>query len=112
MQVRAQGKHLRMSPRKARLMMQDLRGMRVEDALTTLRFTPKPGAKDIAKVVQSAAANAENNFSLEGDRLRISAIYAGDARTLKRYKAAARGRARPILRRTCHVTVVVSDDKE
>ena len=112
MQVRATAKFIHLSPRKARMLLQGLRGQRVEDALTTLRFTPKPGAKDVAKVVESAAANAENNYNLSLDGLRIREIYAGDGRTLHRFRAAARGRVHPVLRRTCHITVVVSDDEE
>ncbi len=112
MQVQATARFVPISPRKARLIIQDLRGLRVQDAMVSLRFTPKPAAKQIAKVVQSAAANAENNFSLSPDRLRIAAIYAGDGRTLRRFKPRARGRVGTILRRTSHITVVVSDDEE
>ena len=66
----------------------------------------------MAKVVQSAAANAENNFNLDPDTLRIKSAYAGDARTLHRWRARARGRVGPILKRTSHITVVVTDDGE
>jgi len=111
MQVQATGKHLRLSPRKARLIFHDLRGKTVEEALTILQFTPQPSAKDVAKVLSSAVANAENNYNLSPDSLHISAIYAGDGRTLKRYKPASRGRAHEIRRRTCHITVVVTDDE-
>ena len=99
MQVQATGKHLRLSPRKARLIFHDLRGKTVEEALTILQFTPQPSAKDVAKVLSSAVANAENNYNLSPD-------------TLKRYKPASRGRAHEIRRRTCHITVVVTDDEE
>lgn len=112
MQARATAKYIRMSPRKARLILQGLRGKPVEEALTLLRFTPKPGAKQVAKVVESAAANAESNFNIPVDMLHIESIYAGDARTLRRFRAAARGRVQPLLRRTCHVTVIVSDEQE
>ena len=112
MQVRSTAKYIRMSPLKARMIFQGLRGMPVEEALTTLRFTPKPGAKHVAKVVESAAANAESNYDIPADQLRIQQIYAGDARTLHRYRAAARGRVQPQLKRTCHITVVVSDEQE
>ena len=111
MEVTATAKFLQMSPRKARIIFQDLRGMTIEEALTTLRFTPKPGAKQIVKLVQSVAANAENNYALDPEDLRIKLIYAGDARTLKRFRAAARGRMQKRLKRTCHVTVVVSDEE-
>ena len=112
MQVRATAKYVRMSPRKARMIMQGLRGMSVETALTTLRFTPKPGAKHVAKVVESAAANAESNYNILPGDLRIEQIYAGDARTLHRFRAAARGRVQPLLKRTCHITVVVTDEAD
>jgi large subunit ribosomal protein L22 len=112
MQVRAIGKYVRLSPRKARMIMQDLRGRPVQEALVQLRFTPKPGAKHVAKIVESAAANAESNYDITSDRLRIREIYAGDARTLHRFRAAARGRVQPQLKRTCHITVVLSDDQE
>jgi len=111
MQVQATAKFVSISPRKVRLMLQTLRGRPVAEALTLLRFTPRPAAKQVAKVVQSAAANAENNFNLRPDDLRIHAIYAGDGRTLRRYKPRARGRVGAILRRTCHITVVVSDEE-
>ncbi len=112
MQVQATAKYVRLSPRKARMIFQGVRGMSVDKALITLRFTPKPGAKQVAKVVESAAANAENNFNLPLDGLRIKEIYAGDARRLKRFRAAARGRAAPYVKRTCHITVIVTDDQE
>jgi len=112
MQVRATAKYARLSPRKARMILQGLRGMPVERALTVLRFTPKPGAKLVAKVVESAAANAESNYDIPAGQLRIERIYAGDARTLHRFRAAARGKVQPQLKRTCHITVVVSDEQE
>ena len=112
MEVRATGKYIRMSPRKARMIFQGLRGMPVEKALTVLRFTPKPGAKHVAKVLESAAANAESNYDIAAGQLHIEQIYAGDARTLHRYRAAARGRVQPLLKRTCHITVIVSDQQE
>jgi large subunit ribosomal protein L22 len=111
MEVTATGKYLQLSPRKARQIFHGLRGMTVEQALTTLRFTPRPGAKQVVKLVQSAVANAENNFALDPETLRIKSIYAGDARTLRRFRAAARGRVQPRLKRTCHITVVVSDEE-
>lgn len=111
MQVHAIAKYAPLSPSKARLIMQDLRGLPVPEALTRLRFTPKPGARIVAKVLASAAANAENNYNLPPDSLRIAALYAGDARTLRRFKARARGRAGEIRRRTSHITVVVANDE-
>ena len=112
MRVQATSRYLHLSPRKARMILPGLRGKSVDDALTILRFTPRPGAKAVAKVVESAAANAENNFNLARQMLHIESIYAGDARILRRFRPVARGRAHPIARRTCHLTVVVSDQKE
>jgi large subunit ribosomal protein L22 len=74
-----------------------------------LRYLPTPHARLVAKVLHSAAANAENNFSLDRDELRVKRAYAGEGRTLKRWKAKARGRVAPILRRTSHVTVIVEE---
>ncbi len=111
MQVQASAKFVRSSPRKVRLVMQGIRGLPVEQALLQLRFTPKPIARDIAKVLESAVANAENNFALDRDDLTVHSIYAGDGRTLRRFRAKARGRVGRILRRTSHITVVVTDER-
>jgi len=77
--------------------------------MVMLRFLPTPHARLVEKVVKSAAANAENNFALDAGELRIKRAFAGEGRTLKRFKAKSRGRVAPILRRTAHVTVVVED---
>ncbi len=92
--------------------MQGLRGMPVEDARLQLRFTPKPIARDVAKVLDSAVANAENNYGIDARDLHIKSIYAGDGRTLRRFRAKARGRVGRILKRTAHITVVVSDGQD
>lgn len=112
METQATAKFVPIAPRKVRLVMDGLRGLPVEEALVALRFTPKPIAKQVAKVVQSAAANAENNYALRSEDLRIKAIYADQARTLHRFKAKARGRVGRILKRYSHITVVVSDGQE
>jgi large subunit ribosomal protein L22 len=109
MEVRASVKHLPVSARKVRLVLDQLPGKRVDEAMTILRFLPTPHARAVAKVLHSAAANAENNFSLDRDELRVKRAYAGEARTLKRWKAKSRGRVAPILRRTSHVTIVVEE---
>jgi large subunit ribosomal protein L22 len=109
MEVRATAKYLPVSARKVRLVLDQLPGKRVEEAMTMLRYLPTPHARVVAKVLHSAAANAENNFSLDRDDLRVKRAYAGEGRTLKRWKAKSRGRVAPILRRTSHVTVVVED---
>lgn len=88
-----------------------VRGMRIEEALAALSFTPSPIAHEVAKVIKSAAANAENNFHMNIAELRISRIFADEAKTLKRWKARSRGRASPILKRSSHITVIVSDSE-
>jgi len=109
MEVSATAKYLPVSARKVRLVLDQVRGKRVEEAMVMLRFLPTPHARLVEKVVKSAAANAENNYALDPADLRIIRAYAGEARTLKRFKAKARGRVAPILRRTSHVTVVVEE---
>jgi large subunit ribosomal protein L22 len=109
MEVSATAKYLPVSARKVRLVLDQLPGKRIEEAMVMLRFLPTPHARLVAKVLHSAAANAENNYSLDRDDLRVKRAYAGEGRTLKRWKAKARGRAAPILRRTSHITVVVED---
>jgi large subunit ribosomal protein L22 len=89
-----------------------VRGKKVDEALTMLQFTPTPTARVVAKVVKSAASNAENNYQMEPADLRIVNIFTGDARTLKRFRPRARGRANRILKRSSHITVVVSEEEE
>ena len=110
MQAKATAKMIRVSPRKVRLLLDEVRGKRVEDALTVLRFSGKPVARDVEKVVKSAAANAENNLNMSPHNLRVVATWAGPGPTLKRFKPRSRGRVSPILRRTSHITVVVGDE--
>ena len=89
-----------------------MRGQRVEDALNTLRLLPSPWAKTVAKVVQSAAANAENNMFMNRDELRIIRITADNARSIKRFRPRARGRIGRITKRSSHLTVVVDAEEE
>jgi large subunit ribosomal protein L22 len=109
MEVSATAKYLPVSARKVRLVLDQLPGKRIDEAMMMLRYLPTPHARLVAKVLHSAAANAENNFSLDRDELRVKRAYAGEGRTLKRWKAKARGRVAPILRRTSHVTVIVEE---
>lgn len=109
MQVRAVAKNVHISPRKVRLLLAHLPGKGVDEALALLRYTPRPSARTVAKVVHSAAANAENDYALDRRRLRIAAAYADPATTLKRYRARARGRASIIRKRYSHITIVVED---
>ncbi|MDI6815044.1 MAG: 50S ribosomal protein L22 [Dehalococcoidales bacterium] len=111
MEVRAVAKDTGVSPSKLRPLVDMVRGKTVDEALTILRFTPTPRARVIAKVVKSAAANAENNFQMSPSDLKIVKIFADEARTLKRFRPRARGRVSPILKRSSHITVVVAEQE-
>lgn len=111
MEVRAVAKNVRVSSSKARLLVDMVRGKKVEEALVMLRFTPTPTARAVAKVIKSAAANAENGFQLSPETLRITSIFVDPGLTMKRYRPAARGRASPILKRSSHITVVVAEQE-
>jgi large subunit ribosomal protein L22 len=110
--VRAQAKWVRTSPRKARIVLDHIRGRPVPEARTILAFTPRAAATDIEKVLRSAVANAEANLGLDGDDLLVEAAYADDGPTLKRWKPRARGRVNRIRKRTCHVTLVLVEQPE
>ena len=112
MEVRAVAKDTGVAPRKVRLLADMIRGKKVAEALTTLRFTPTPTARLVTKVVKSAAANAENNFQMTPSDLRIVSIYVDEARTLKRFRPQARGRASHILKRSSHITVLIAEQGE
>jgi ribosomal protein L22 len=107
--VRAQAKWVRTSARKARLVLDHIRGRTVPEARTILAFTPRAAAADISKVLRSAVANAEANHGLDGDDLVVEAAYADEGPTLKRWKPRARGRVNRIKKRTCHVTLVLAE---
>jgi large subunit ribosomal protein L22 len=104
-EVRAQGKWLRITPRKARLVVDHIRGRTVPEARTVLAFTPRAAAREIEKVLASAIANAEANHGLLGDELVVAGAYVDEGPTIKRWKARARGRVARIKKRTCHVTL-------
>ena len=104
-EVRAHAKWVRVSPRKARLVTEHIRGRTVPEARTVLAFTPRAAAREIEKVLRSAVANAEANHGLDGDELVVSAAYVDEGPTLKRWRARARGRAARIRKRTCHITL-------
>lgn len=110
MQVRAIAKDIGIPPRKMRLVTNAVKGLRVNEALAILQFLPNAGAVPVSKVVASAMANAENNYNLNPDDLYILNIVADDSSRIKRVKPRSHGRAARILRRFCHVTVIVSDD--
>ncbi len=108
-EVQAVAKFVRVSPRKARLVADHIRGRTVPEARTILAFTPRAAAREIDKVLRSAIANAESNPNLHwnGDDLVVSAVFVDEGPTIKRFQARARGRVSQILKRTCHITVRV-----
>ncbi len=111
MEAIAVAKDTGISPRKVRLLVDMVRGKKVDEALILLRFTPSPTARVVAKVIKSAAANAENDLLMSPADLQITKIFADEARTLKRFRARSRGRASPILKRSSHITVVVAEQE-
>ncbi len=111
MEVRAVAKDTGISSRKVRLLVDMVRGKKVDEALAVLRFTKTPTARVVAKVVKSAAANAENNFQMSPSDLKIAKIFADEAPTLKRFRPRARGVASHILKRSSHITVIVTEQE-
>ncbi|MDD7384496.1 MAG: 50S ribosomal protein L22 [Actinomycetaceae bacterium] len=116
MEAKAQARFVRVTPRKARRVIDAIRGMRVSDAVDVLRFAPQGAAPIVLKVVNSATANARYAAEQAGERfneddLYIQATYADEGPTMKRIRARAQGRAARILKRTSHITVVVGDTK-
>jgi len=111
MEVRAVSKDTGVPPRKARLLIDMVRGKKVEEALSMLQFTPSPSARVVAKTIKSAAANAESAYQMVPSDLRIVEIFADEARTLKRFRPRSRGRVSPILKRSSHITVVVTEEE-
>ena len=103
--MRASAQYLRVTPRKARLVVDHIRGRSVPEARTVLAFTPRAAAREIEKVLASAVANAEANHGLIGDELFVSAAYVDEGPMIKRWRARARGRVARIRKRTCHVTL-------
>ncbi len=112
MEVRAIAKNTGLSAQKLRPLVNMVRGKKVDEALTILRFVPTPKARVVAKVVKSAAANAETNFQMVPSDLKIVSIFADEARPLKRYRPRARGRTSPIRKSSSHITVVVAGEEE
>ncbi|PAU92675.1 50S ribosomal protein L22 [Aliifodinibius salipaludis] len=115
LKARATQKHLRRSPRKVRLVVDSVRGDRVDKALKKLEFTNKGAADEVAKVVKSAAANIRDKFQdarLDNQEIYISEIFVNEGATLKRIQPRAMGRANQIRKRTSHITVVVANNKE
>jgi len=104
-EVRAEARWVRISPRKARLVAEHIRGRTVPEARTVLAFTQRAAARELEKVLKSAVSNAEANHGLIGDELLVSAAYVDEGPTIKRWRARARGRVARIRKRTCHITV-------
>ena len=111
MEVRALATDQPVSPRKVRLVLDQIEGMPVAEALALLEFLPAPSARMVHKVVRSAVANAENNFDLNPDGLVIKRAVADGGRTRKRFKARSRGRVAPRLKRYAHIEVIVEGDQ-
>jgi large subunit ribosomal protein L22 len=109
-EVRAEAKWVRVSPRKARLVAEHIRGRSVPEARTVLAFTQRAAAREIEKVLRSAVSNAETNPNLNwnGDDLVVSTVYVDEGPTIKRWRARARGRVARIRKRTCHITIKVA----
>jgi large subunit ribosomal protein L22 len=107
--VSATAKYLRGSTRKANLVAATIRGRRVEEAAALLRFMPQAAARDVARVLKSATANAENNMSLSADELFIADAICNEGPTIKRWRPRAQGRAFPIHKPMTHITIVVAD---
>ena len=111
MQVMARVRNVGVPSKKLRLIADSVRGKSVDQALNILRFLPSPSAKHVAKVVQSAAANAENNHQLTPSELRIAKILVDVGPTQRRFRARPRGRSTEILKRSSHITVVVEGEE-
>lgn len=109
--ARATARFVRVTPMKARRVIDTIRGKSVDDALAILRYAPQAASEPVAKVVASAAANAENNFGLDRDSLVISEAFADEGPTMRRFRPRAQGRAFHVRKRTSHITVVVESQK-
>lgn len=109
MEARAHVKYIRMSSRKANIVLDLIRGKRIGDAFAILRHTPKAASPIVEKLLKSAAANAENNHNMNVDKLYVAEAYSTQGPTLKRFRARAQGRGVRILKRTCHITMVVKE---
>ena len=109
MEVKARLSHVRISPQKARLVADQIRGLPVERAQNILKFSNKKAAAIISKVLESATSNAEHNEGADIDELRVATICVDEGRTMKRFKARAKGRANRILKRSSHITITVAD---
>jgi len=110
-EVRAVAKDTGIPASKVRPLVDMVRGKQVDEALTLLQFTPTPKAKVVAKLVRSAAANAENNFQIDPADLKVIRIYVDEARSMRRYRPRSRGRVSPIRKHSSHITVIVAEQE-
>lgn len=108
-EAKAVAKYIRIAPRKVRIVMDLIRGKNVNEAFAILKFTPKVASEVIEKVLKSAVANAEHNYDMNGDNLYVAKAFVDQGPTLKRIHPRSRGQAFKILKRSSHVTVVVSE---
>ena len=111
MEVAAKLKYTRMSPQKCRLVCDQIRGLPIDRALDILKFSPKKAAAVLLKVLNSAIANAEHNHGADIDELKVAAVYADQGSTFKRMHARAKGRGSRVVKPTCHITVILSDQE-
>ncbi|MDO5725688.1 MAG: 50S ribosomal protein L22 [Tissierellia bacterium] len=109
MEAKAIAKYIRISPLKVNYICREIRGLQVDEALALLSFTPKRGAHELLKVLNSAIANAENNLGLDREKLFVKQAYANDGPTMKRFRPKAKGMAYPILKRSSHIGIVVEE---
>ncbi|PWI58622.1 50S ribosomal protein L22 [Sulfoacidibacillus thermotolerans] len=109
MEAKAVARHIRIAPRKVRLVVDLIRGKRVGEAISILRHTPKAGSPVVEKVLRSAIANAEHNYNMDVEQLVVKKIFVDQGTTLKRFHPRAQGRAFSILKHTSHITVVVGE---
>ncbi len=109
METRAVAKFVRISPQKMRIIIKEVRGKTLEEAIAILSFMPKKGAKILADLIKSAAANASQNLGLDIDTLKLKKVYADEGPMLKRWRPRAQGRATRIRKRTSHITVIVDE---
>lgn len=112
MKAKAVAREVRIAPRKARLVVDLIRGKDVDEAISILRYTPKKASPIVEKVLKSAIANAEHNYEMEPENLVVSEAYVDEGITLKRFRPRAQGRASRINKRTSHITIVLTEKKE
>jgi large subunit ribosomal protein L22 len=109
LEARAKARYVRIAPRKVRMVLDLIRGKQVAEAFMILRFTPKAASHPLKKLLNSAAANAENNYDMNRDALYISECYADQGPIIKRYRPRAQGRAASIHKKTSHITIVLKE---